>query len=199
MHQGLRMTSPALVLASTSRYRRELLLRLGVPFTCVAPGVDETPLPGETPLDTAIRLAAAKARAVRPDHHALVIGSDQVAMLDGQPLGKPGDRRAAIGQLRAQSGREVAFHTAVCIHDTATGREGAGVDTTTVRFRTLSDATIERYVDLEQPFDCAGSAKSEGLGIALLESVRSTDPTGLVGLPLILVTTLLAEHGLFVL
>jgi len=193
------MSPPALILASTSRYRRELLTRLGIPFTCAPPGVDETPLPGETPLDTAIRLAAEKARAVRPGHDALVIGSDQVAMLDGCPLGKPGDRANAIGQLRAQSGREVAFHTAVCIRDTTSGRESTGVDTTIVRFRTLTDAIIVRYVDLEQPFDCAGSAKSEGLGIALLESVRGSDPTGLVGLPLILVTSLLAEHGLAVL
>jgi septum formation protein len=193
------MTNPSLILASTSRYRKELLMRLGVPFSCLAPGVDETPLPGEVPLDTAVRLAAAKARAIEHEHDALIIGSDQVAMLDGQPLGKPGDRANAIAQLRAQSGREVTFHTAVCVRATASGRETAGVDSTVVRFRPLSDATISRYVDLEQPFDCAGSAKSEGLGIALLESVRTTDPTGLVGLPLILVTSLLAQHGLAVL
>jgi septum formation protein len=192
------MPPPTLILASTSRYRRELLTRLDLPFSCAAPGVDETPLPGEAPLATAVRLAAAKARAIQPDYDALVIGSDQVAMLDGQPLGKPGDRTTAIAQLRAQSGREVAFHTAVCVRATAGGRESAGVDTTVVRFRVLSEATIGRYVDLEQPFDCAGSAKSEGLGIALLESVRTTDPTGLVGLPLILVTSLLAAHGLAV-
>ena len=192
------MPPPTLILASTSRYRKELLTRLDLPFSCAAPGVDETPLPGEAPLATAVRLAAAKARAIQPDYDALVIGSDQVAMLDGQPLGKPGDRTTAIAQLRAQSGREVAFHTAVCVRATAGGRESAGVDTTVVRFRVLSEATIGRYVDLEQPFDCAGSAKSEGLGIALLESVRTTDPTGLVGLPLILVTSLLAAHGLAV-
>ena len=193
------MTFPTLILASTSRYRRELLTRLGLPFSCLAPGVDETPLPGETPLATAVRLAAAKARAIHPDQDALVIGSDQVAMLDGLALGKPGDRATAVAQLRAQSGREVSFHTAVCIRATASGRESAGVDSTVVRFRPLSEATISRYVDLEQPFDCAGSAKSEGLGIALLESVRTTDPTSLVGLPLILVTSLLAQHGLAVL
>jgi septum formation protein len=192
------MPPPTLILASTSRYRKEVLTRLDLPFSCAAPGVDETPLPGEAPLATAVRLAAAKARAIQPVHDALVIGSDQVAMLDGQPLGKPGDRTTAIAQLRAQSGREVSFHTAVCVRATAGGRESAGVDTTVVRFRVLSEATIGRYVDLEQPFDCAGSAKSEGLGIALLESVRTTDPTGLIGLPLILVTSLLAAHGLAV-
>jgi septum formation protein len=192
------MPPPTLILASTSRYRKELLTRLDLPFSCAAPGVDETPLPGEAPLATAVRLAAAKARAIQPVHDALVIGSDQVAMLDGQPLGKPGDRTTAIAQLRAQSGREVSFHTAVCVRATAGGLESAGVDTTVVRFRVLSEATIGRYVDLEQPFDCAGSAKSEGLGIALLESVRTTDPTGLIGLPLILVTSLLAAHGLAV-
>jgi len=192
------MTTPALILASTSRYRRELLTRLGVPFSCVTPGVDETPLPAETPLATAVRLAAAKARAIQRDDDALIIGSDQVAVLDGQPLGKPGDRATAIGQLLAQSGREVLFHTAVCVRASTTGRESAGVDTTVVRFRPLPQSTIERYVDLEQPFDCAGSAKAEGLGIALLQSVRGTDPTGLIGLPLILVTSLLAQHGLAV-
>lgn len=193
------MYRPAIILASTSRYRHELLSRLRLTFTCVSPGVDETELPGEEAESLARRLACLKARAIRCDTAAVVIGSDQVAVLDGQQLAKPGNRANAIVQLRAASGREVAFHTAVCIRDLPSGREDCRVDTTRVKFRRLPDSLIERYVDAEQPYDCAGSAKSEGLGIALIERIETKDPTGLIGLPLILLTTMLEEAGVHVL
>lgn len=184
-----------LVLASTSRYRRELLERLRLPFAVARPEVDETPLPGESPAALAARLSAAKAAAVaRQDPGAWVLGSDQVAELDGVPLGKPGGRDAAIAQLASMSGRAVVFHTGVCL-----AREGAAPfaasDATRVRFRALERAGIERYVDAEQPFDCAGSFKSEGLGIALFEAIESSDPTALVGLPLIATARLLRQAG----
>jgi septum formation protein len=186
-----------LVLASTSPYRRELLARLGLAFTQVAPDVDESPLPSEAPAAIASRLARAKAGAVARAHAgAWVIGSDQVAELDGQGLGKPGGRERAVGQLRAMSGRSVRFHTAVCV---AGGEPGASpaelVDTTTVRFRTLDDAEIARYVDREQAFDAAGSFKAEGLGIALFDAIESRDPTALIGLPLIGTARLLRRCG----
>ena len=185
---------PPLVLASTSRYRRELLARLRLDFDVARPDVDESALRGENPTALAQRLAQAKAAAIAtqvPD--AWVIGSDQVADLAGAALGKSGGRAAAIAQLQAMSGHAVAFHTAVCvlrddIHFTA-------MDTTIVRFRALDIAEIERYVDAEQPFDCAGSFKSEGLGIALFEAIESHDPTALVGLPLIATTRLLRQAG----
>lgn len=184
-----------LVLASTSAYRRELLARLRIPFEAVRPEVDETPLPGESPPGLARRLAAAKAEAVArtlPD--AWVIGSDQVADLDGQALGKSGHRGAAIAQLQAMSGHSVCFHTAVCV------RRGDAAwletDATTVRFRSLALDEIARYVDAEHPFDCAGSFKVEGLGIALFDAVVSEDPTALVGLPLIATARLLRRAGL---
>jgi septum formation protein len=184
-----------LILASTSAYRRELLSRLRLPFETARPEVDETPLRDETPPALAQRLAMAKAGVVaRREAGALVIGSDQVAELDGQSLGKPGSRDGAIAQLGAMSGREVQFRTAVCVQ-----REGdaprVAVDTTTVRFRPLSLAEIERYVDAEEPFDCAGSFKAEGLGITLFEAIESSDPTALIGLPLILTARLLREAG----
>ncbi len=192
------MSAPArLVLASTSRYRRELLARLGVRFETVRPEVDETPLEGEAPEALALRLAAAKALAVaaqRPG--AWVIGSDQVADFDGRPLGKPGDRATAIAQLEAMSGRAVAFRTAVAV--AADGAVATALDTTLVRFRRLDRDVIERYLDAERPFDCAGSFKSEGLGIALFDAVESRDPTALVGLPLIATARLLREAGLAV-
>lgn len=189
------MTGPALVLASTSAYRRELLARLGLPFETVRPEVDETPRAGEPPDALALRLAAAKARAVAALHPgARVIGSDQVADFDGRPLGKPGGREAAIAQLAAMSGRAVAFRTAVAV---ASGDGVAtALDTTLVRFRALAAAEIERYVDAEQPFDCAGSFKSEGLGITLFDAIEGTDPTALVGLPLIATSRLLRDTGL---
>ncbi len=187
---------PRLTLASTSRYRRELLERLRLPFAVARPEVDETALPGETPLALAIRLAEAKAQAVARTltGDSWALGSDQVADLDGRPLGKPGGRDAAIAQLRAMSGGMVRFHTALCLAH-ADGRTLAAIDLTEVRFRALADAEIERYVDAEQPFDCAGSFKSEGLGIALFESIDNRDPTALIGLPLIATCTLLRQAG----
>ncbi|MFC5569520.1 Maf family protein [Lysobacter yangpyeongensis] len=184
-----------LILASTSAYRRELLARLRLPFDVARPEVDERPLPGETPTYLAERLAIAKARVIAErEPRAFVIGSDQVAELGEQPLGKPGSRDGAIAQLGAMSGREVRFRTAVCVQ-----RQGdaprIAMDTTTVRFRSLSLAEIERYVDAEQPLDCAGSFKSEGLGIALFEAIDSSDPTALIGLPLIATARLLREAG----
>ncbi|MGP1629832.1 MAG: Maf family nucleotide pyrophosphatase, partial [Giesbergeria sp.] len=175
-----------LVLGSTSRYRRELLDRLRLPFTVAAPATDETALPNETPRALALRLALAKAHAVAALYpQAIVIGSDQVADLAGEPLGKPGDHDRASAQLRRMSGRTVVFQTAVAVVCAATGFEEVDLAPVEVRFRTLTDAEIERYLHAEQPYDCAGSAKSEGLGIALLEAIVSDDPTALVGLPLI--------------
>lgn len=189
--------TPALILGSTSRYRRELLSRLRLPFDVQSPDVDETPHPGESPVDLAQRLALAKAREVAgrfPD--SVVIGSDQVADLDGECIGKPGTHERAITQLRRMSGRVVVFQTAVAVVCRATGHEGAALVPVTVRFRTLADSEIERYLRLEQPYDCAGSAKSEALGIALLASLESSDPTSLVGLPLIATCELLRAAGI---
>ena len=188
---------PALILASTSRYRRELLGRLRLPFSVQAPGVDETPLPGEAAAALADRLALAKARAVAQLHpHAVVIGSDQAADLDGAILGKPGTHERAAAQLRAMSGRTVAFQTAVAVVCTARHHEGRALAVATVRVRHLAEAEIERYLALEQPFDCAGSAKSEALGIALLDAIDCDDPTTLVGLPLMRPCALLRVVGL---
>jgi len=189
--------TPALILGSTSRYRRELLSRLRLAFDVQSPDVDETPEPGEAPADLAQRLALAKAREVAarfPD--AVVIGSDQVADLDGECIGKPGTHERAIAQLRRMSGRSVVFQTAVAVVRGATGYEAAALVPVTVRFRTLTDAEIERYLRLEEPYDCAGSAKSEALGIALLSSLESSDPTSLVGLPLIATCALLRGAGI---
>ena len=186
---------PRLVLASTSRYRAELLARLRLPFDSARPEVDETPRPGEPPASLALRLAAAKARAIAALHaDAVVIGSDQVASCDGRALGKPGTREAAIAQLQAMSGREAVFLTAVAVAAPGGGLDTA-LDTTTVRFRPLSDDKIARYVDAERPLDCAGSFKCEGLGIALFEAIESRDPTALVGLPLIATARLLRGAG----
>lgn len=184
-----------LLLASTSPYRRELLQRLRLPFDAAKPRVDETPRDGEQPDALVRRLARAKAAAVADvEPAAWVIGSDQVAELDGAPLGKPGGRREALAQLASMSGRAIRFHTAVAL----LRRDGPAfeaLDTTTVHFRQLDAAGIERYVDAEQPFDCAGSFKAEALGIALFESIRSHDPTALVGLPLIATARLLRQAG----
>ena len=186
--------STTLVLGSTSPYRRALLARLGLPFDVARPEVDETPAPGETPAHLALRLARAKAAAVAQAHPgAWVIGSDQVADLDGAPLGKSGDRDAAIAQLEAMSARAVVFRTAVSVRRGDVAHDA--VDATRVRFRPLSRAEIERYVDAEQPFDCAGSFKSEGLGIALFDAIETSDPTALVGLPLIATARLLRAAG----
>ena len=188
---------PALILASTSRYRRELLGRLRLPFSVQAPGVVETPLPGEAPAALAVRLALEKARAVAQLHpDAVVIGSDQAADLDGAVLGKPGTHERATAQLRAMSGRTVAFHTAVAVVCAARHHEGRALAVATVRVRRLAEAEIERYLALEQPFDCAGSAKSEALGIALLDAIDCDDPTTLVGLPLMRTCALLRVVGL---
>jgi len=190
-------TRPTLILASTSRYRRELLERLQLPFEVRSPEVDETPRPGERPAALAQRLAMAKAQAVAalfPD--AVVIGSDQVAELDGTAIGKPGTHARALAQLRAMRGRSVVFQTAVAVVRAATGHAGAALVPVTVRFRQLGDAEIEHYLRAEQPYDCAGSAKVETLGIALLEAVESDDPTALVGLPLIRTCALLRAAGI---
>ena len=188
---------PVLILASTSRYRRELLERLHLPFTVQAPEVDERPLAGEPPAETACRLALAKARAVAVQHPgALVIGSDQVAELDGAAIGKPGSHQRALEQLRAMSGRTVLFHTAVAVLCLATGFEDEALVTVTVRMRELGEAEIEHYLRIEQPYDCAGSAKAETLGIALIEAIVSDDPTALVGLPLIRTSAMLRAAGL---
>lgn len=185
-----------LVLASSSRYRRQLLERLGLAFECARPEVDEHPLTDEPFERTARRLAELKARAVAPRFpHALIIGSDQVASCAGERMDKPGNRENALKQLRHMSGRMARFDTAVCVLDAASGRLAASSVPCEVRFRTLSEALIEEYLRREQPYDCAGSAKSEGLGIALIASIRTDDPTSLIGLPLIALTGLLAELG----
>jgi septum formation protein len=191
---------PALILASTSRYRRELLARLRVPFECVAPGVDESALAQETPARLASRLARAKAQAVasrRPD--AVVIGADQVADLDGETIGKPGSHERAVAQLRRMSGRTVVFQTAVAVVQASRGFVAEVLVPVAVRFRSLDEATIEAYLRAEQPYDCAGSAKSEGIGLALLEAVEADDPSALIGLPLIHTCRLLRGAGIDVL
>ncbi|HRP94913.1 MAG TPA: Maf family nucleotide pyrophosphatase [Rhodocyclaceae bacterium] len=185
-----------LVLASTSAYRRALLERFEMPFETARPDVDETPLPGEPPPATADRLAAAKARAVATRFDdALVIGSDQVAHLGDEVFGKPGTVERAVEQLRRMSGRTIVFHTAVALLDTANGRLQCESVPTLVRFRELTEAEIVRYVAKERPLDCAGSAKSEALGITLLESLSGDDPTALVGLPLIALARMLRAEG----
>jgi septum formation protein len=185
-----------LILASTSRYRRALLERLGMPFECADPNAPEAPLAGELPSHTALRLAEAKARAVSAGYpDALVIGSDQVASCDGLRLDKPGSHDNAVRQLTAVSGRAAQFDTAVCLLDTRSGWLAGRVVGCTVRFRPLSAATIEHYLQREKPYDCAGSAKAEGLGIALIERMDTEDPTSLIGLPLIALTELLAQAG----
>ena len=184
------------VLGSTSRYRHELLTRLRIPFSVAAPDVDETPAPGESPRELALRLALAKARAVAARHpEAVVIGSDQVADLAGQPLGKPGEHARAVQQLRQMRGQTVIFQTALAVVCQATGFEQVDLAEVKVVFRDLSDEEIENYLQAEKPYDCAGSAKSEGLGIALLESIDNDDPTALVGLPLIRTARLLRQAG----
>ena len=185
-----------LILASTSRYRRELLERLRLPFEVHSPGVDETAQPAERPAELAWRLAQEKARAVAQRHpHAVVIGSDQVADLNGQALGKPGTHERATQQLRQMSGQRVFFQTAVSVVCWATGFEQTELASVAVTFRHLSDSEIEFYLRAEQPYDCAGSAKCETLGIALLASIESDDPTALVGLPLIRTSRLLRQAG----
>ena len=191
------MPTRRLVLASTSRYRRELLARLRLPFDVEAPGVDEQAYAGETPAQTASRLALAKAEAVAARHpDAVVVGSDQVADLDGRGIGKPGDHERASAQLRAMRGKTVVFQTAIAVVCAATRFAESALVPVAVRMRELSDEEIEHYLRAEMPYDCAGSAKIETLGIALVESVGSDDPTALVGLPLIRTCELLRRAGI---
>lgn len=186
-----------LVLASTSAYRRELLQRFGLPFEVARPDIDESPLPGETPQATAERLAVEKARAVAGQFEdALIIGSDQVAHMGDTRFGKPGTVERAIAQLRAMSGRTVVFHTALAVLNTRSGRVQLDAVPTEVRFRSLTDDEIVRYVNKERPLDCAGSAKSEGLGITLLDALAGDDPNALVGLPLIALARMLRNEGI---
>lgn len=200
MPTNLPNATRALILGSTSRYRKELLGRLGIPFGTDSPQVDETPHPGEAPADLARRLALAKAREVAQRHpEAVVIGSDQVADLNGLPLGKPGTHERAVVQLRQMSGQTVVFQTALAVVCLATGFEQLDLAPVRVVFRSLGEAEIEHYLRTEQPYDCAGSAKSEGLGIALLDRIDNDDPTALVGLPLIRTCRLIRAAGVPVL
>ncbi|MFZ2220105.1 MAG: Maf family nucleotide pyrophosphatase [Rhodoferax sp.] len=190
------ITPRKLILGSTSRYRRELLERLRVPFTVEAPHVDETPLPMETPQQVACRLAMSKARAVAAEFpDCVVIGSDQVADLEGEALGKPGNHARALAQLQKMRGKVVVFQTAVAVVCQESGFSQMALAQVKVTFRDLSDAQIEAYLRAETPYDCAGSAKSEGLGIALLASIESDDPTALIGLPLIRTCQMLEAAG----
>ena len=193
------MKNKPLILASASIYRQELLKRLGLPFTAASPDINESPLPGELPSATASRLAAEKAQALASRHpSAYIIGSDQVAVLGDTRLGKPGNHATAINQLQVASGKTVFFHTALCVLDTDSGRSQVSVATNEVKFRVLSNEQIERYLLAEKPYDCAGSAKSEGLGIALIEHIRGDDPNALIGLPLIQLVTALQNLGVTV-
>jgi len=191
------MTSSLLVLASSSAYRKELLSRLQLPFEVAVPDIDETPLAGETPSATALRLAREKAAAVAAKMPgAIVIGSDQVATLDDEQIGKPGNHANALAQLQKMRGREVIFHTALCVWDGRNNTAQVEDIQTVVKFRDLPDDELDAYLRIEQPYDCAGSAKNEALGIAILERIDSNDPTALTGLPLIALTGMLRNLGL---
>lgn len=193
------MNHPRIVLASSSPYRRELLMRLQLDFAIKAPAIDEAALPGEAAGATVLRLAQAKARAVSGEFpKSLVIGCDQVAALDGACLGKPGSHVNAFAQLKAMRGKSVVFHTAVALLNSETGAMQAADVPTTVRFRDYSDSEIERYLEVERPYDCAGSAKIEGLGIVLVERVSSDDPSALIGLPLMRLAAMLRAEGVAV-
>lgn len=186
-----------LLLASSSVYRKELLSRLGLPFETASPDIDETPLPNESAAQTSRRLAEAKARALAakyPDY--LIIGSDQVALLDGIQLGKPGTHDRAVIQLRQMRGRSIEFHTALCLYNTVTNHTQTIVDITRVSMRDYSDEEIESYLRREQPYDCAGSAKTEGLGIALIAAIENRDPTAIIGLPMIELVSMLRNEGI---
>lgn len=190
------MSQQTLILASSSIYRRELLEHLQLPFSVIAPEVDETPFDGEKPEETALRLAQQKARKIGAEHtEALVIGCDQVATLDGIQLGKPLTHDNAVRQLRLMRGRKVTFHSALCLYNAGSGDMQAEVVPTVVEFRDISDAQIENYLLKEQPYHCAGSAKSEGLGIALIADISGSDPNALIGLPLIRLITMLQHEG----
>jgi septum formation protein len=194
------MPSSPLVLASSSRYRQALLAKLGLPFEAAAPAIDETARPGETPAQLSMRLAVEKARALAGRYPAhLIIGSDQVAMLEGIQLTKPGGFARTVEQLRAAAGKPVEFLTSICLLDSASGQALTDIDRTIVHFRPLTDRQIEAYVNKEQPYDCAGGFKSEGLGIVLFERIEGEDPNALVGLPLIRLARLLAEFGVEIL
>ena len=190
---------PHLILGSSSVYRKELLSRLGIPFEVAVPDIDESPLADEAPETTALRLAQAKAAAIAAKHPgALVIGSDQVATLDGEQIGKPGTHENALKQLQTMRGRRVIFHTALCLLDgRKNGKDAIQLENvqTFVTFRDLPDAELDAYLKIEQPYDCAGSARNEAMGIAILEKIESDDPTALTGLPLIALTTMLRKAG----
>ncbi len=189
-----------LVLASTSRYRRELLIRLGLPFDVLSPEVDETPLPDESPSSTTLRLSVLKAQAAAATYpDALIIGSDQVLMLDNEQLGKPGNFENAFAQLKKMQGKAMVFHTALTLLNSRTGHAQTRDVPTVVHIRPLTDAQITAYLEKEQPYDCAGSAKSESLGVALMTRMDSTDPTALIGLPLMTLTGMLLNEGVDVL
>lgn len=186
-----------LILASTSRYRKALLEKLGLPFQCASPEVDETPIPGESAEALVRRLARAKAMAIAERHdHGLIIGSDQVCVCDGQILGKPGTVENAVAQLMRAQGKRVTFLTGLCVIDAASGHAEQMVEPFAVHFRSLDEAAIRRYVEAERPLDCAGSFKCEGMGIVLFEALEGRDPNALIGLPLIALIDLLGRHGL---
>lgn len=186
-----------LLLASSSPWRRELLSRLGLPFECASPDIDESPLPGESAENLCLRLAEAKARALAADYpQHLIIGSDQVLLLDGEAVSKPGNHAAAVRQLQRSSGRRIRFSTAICLLNSYSGQIQRAVEPFDVVFRELDNASIERYLLAEKPYDCAGSFKSEGLGISLFESLQGEDPNSLIGLPLIRLCTMLRNEGL---
>ena len=190
------MLTPNLILASSSPFRRELLQRLQLPFTVISPDVDETALSNELPEQTSLRLAQAKARKVADSNpNSLIIGCDQVATLDGLQIGKPGTHENAVKQLTMMRGRSVVFHSALCLYNATTKSMQAEVVPFMVQFRNLSDAQIERYLLKEQPYNCAGSAKSEGLGIAIIASMHGDDPNALIGLPLIRLIAMLENEG----
>lgn len=193
------MTKP-LILASSSQYRRKVLQKLHIPFECISPDIDETPLAIESPEQTSLRLAESKARKVAESQpHALIIGCDQVATVDGLQIGKPGNHENAVKQLRMLSGKEVVFHSALCLYDSGNQHMQSTIVPYFVKFKTLTPQQIETYLRLEQPYDCAGSAKSEGMGIALLEYMRGDDPNALIGLPLIALVNMLKQAGVDVL
>lgn len=184
-----------LVLASSSPYRKELLAKLGLPFQAISPEIDESPVSGEQPHETALRLAQLKAKKIAETHpDALIIGCDQVATLDGIQLGKPVTHENAVKQLQHQRGRRVTFHSALCLYNAATKQMQSEVVPYDVEFRNLTDAQIENYLRIEEPYNCAGSAKSEGLGIALIASMTGSDPNALIGLPLIKLITMLQNE-----
>ena len=188
-----------LILASSSEYRRQLLQKLLIPFSSISPKIDEAALASEKPHQTALRLAQEKAKKIGTEYpHALVIGCDQVATLDGEQLGKPLNHNNATKQLQMMRGREVTFHSALCLYNAATGNMQAEVVPYLVRFRNVTDEQIEKYLIKEQPYQCAGSAKSEGLGIALMERMLGEDPNALIGLPLIKLITMLQNEGISV-